>query len=234
MARTLEKAAKTGSINAVRKAQADLNVALSTLRQEVANAIESWPFQPDAEEAYLREHFAEELRQVAASHGLDIHEQDDRLIAHPSIVRVLPSNRAIRIDKKQVSTIRPSHLASLLAANQKKPARFNTRSFLESVHSAYRALIGEQSARSLIGETRGPTVPLTKIYEMFTIPPGSSREYSKTDFARDLYRLDIEGPKETRRGEQVYFHSGRQSTISFVGTDGHIITYHGIEFAGGK
>lgn len=233
-AKALEKAAKTGAISAVRKAQADLDSAVVTLRQEVANANSAWPFHPEAEEAYLKEHFPAELRQVAASRGLDIHERDERLIAHPSIVRVLPGSRAVRIDKKQVSAIRPSHLAALLVENQKKPSRFNTGNFLEAVHNAYQTVIGEQSARSLMGGHRGPTVPFTRIYDALTMLPGASREYSRTDFARDLYRLETGGPKETRRGKRIYFHSGRQSPISFVGSDGHTITYHSVEFAGGE
>ena len=233
-AKALEKAAKTGSIAGVRKAQGDLSSALGVLRQEVANAAGAWPFQPDGEEAYLKDDFAAELRQVAAARGLDIHEQDGRLIAPPSIVRVLPGNRAVRIDRKQVSAVRPSHLAGLLVENQKKPARFNTRLFLEAVHNVYQDLIGEQSARSLMGGKRGPAVPFTKIYDMFASLPGASREYSRTEFARDLYRLETEGPQETRRGKRIYFHSGRQSPISFVDRDGHTITYHSVEFSGGE
>lgn len=233
-AKALERAAKTGTIAAVRKAQGDLSSALGVLRQEVANATGAWPFQPEGEEAYLKDNFAAELRQVAAARGLDIHEKDGRLIAPPSIVRVLPGSRAVRIDRKQVSAVRPSHLAGLLVDNQKKPARFNTRNFLESVHNAYQKLTRGQSARILTEGNHGPTVPFAEIYDLFTVPPGAAREYSRTDFARDLYRLETEGPKETRQGKRIYFHSGRISQISFVDRDGHTITYHSVEFSGGK
>ena len=236
-ARQLEKAAKTGSINALRKAQADLDAALGILRQEVANAGSAWPFRPEEEEVYLKDHYAAELKEVAANQGLQIFERDERLIAHPSILRVLPTTRdtrAVQLDKKQISTIRPSYLATLLVANQKKPARFNTGNFLNSIYAAYSKLVRNRTPQSLTRENRGPTVPLSEIYELFTIAPGSGRDYSKTDFARDLYRLDTDGPRETRNGARLYFHSGRQSSISFVGPDGHIITYHGIEFSGGK
>lgn len=236
-AKALEKAAQTGNINALRKAQSDLNAALSALRQEVDNATHAWPFQPGEEETYLKEHYPAELRQVAEPLGLNIYERDERLIAYPSIMRVLPTGRdtrAVQVDRKQVSTIRPSYLCRLLLDNQKKPAKFNTRDFLNSVYAAYNKLVRDQTSRSLTGESRGPMIPLSEIYELFTILPGSGRDYSRTDFARDLYRLETEGPKETRNGARVHFHSGRQSSISFVGPDGHVITYHGIEFSGGK
>ncbi len=233
-AKQLEKAAKVGSINALKKAQTDLNAALSALRQEVANTSSAWPFQSREEETYLKESYSTELREVAATKGLEIYEQDERLIAPPLMVRVLPPNLAVRIDKKQVSTVRPSHLVSLLVAEQKKPARFNSNAFLNSVYSAYNKLVRDRPAISSVGESRGHTISLSEIYELFTIAPGSAREYSRTDFARDLYRLETEGLKETRSGAKVYFHSGRQSNISFVDPKGSIITYHGIEFVGGR
>lgn len=229
-ARNLEKAAKTGNINAIKRAQAELDSALGALRQEIANAGQSWPFQPDDEEVYLRESFGEELRQEAALRGLAIHERDDRLIAHPSILRVLPGSRAVRIDGKQTSTIRPSHLAALLLANQQKPPRFNNRAFLDSLHSAYRTLLGNRARQSNMASGAAEAVPVSNIYETFTLMPGSARDYSRTDFARDLYRLDTEGPKEIR-GMHLNFHGGRQSNISFIAADGHLLTYHNISFS---
>ena len=234
LARRLEKAAKTGNINAVRRESAELKSVLSALTQQVENATLSWPFQPADEEAYLREHFAEELRQVAASRGLEIHQRDERLIAHPSIVRVLPAVRAVRVDRKQVSTIRPSHLADLLRANQQKPTRFNGRNFLEALYTAYQMLIGGQSPLRRLETGQAQAVPLARIYDLLTVMPGTSREYSRTDFARDLYRLDMDGPKETRSGAKLQFHSGRQSNIAFVAPDGHLITYHNVAFLGGR
>ncbi len=231
LARGLEKAAKTGNINALKRARAELNAALSVLAQEVANATQAWPYQPDDEETYVKEHFAEELRKVAAAQGLEIHRRDEQLIAHPSIVRVLPAARAVRIDRKQVSTIRPSHLTGLLQANQRKPARFNGRRFLEAVHKAYRMLLGSQEPLRRLEAGRLPPVPLANIYEALTLMPGLEQEYSRTEFAQALYRLDVDGPHETRSGAQLNFHSGRQSAIAFVAPDGHIITYHSIAFS---
>ena len=230
-ARALERAAKTGSINAIRKAQGELEAAVRVLTQEVANAVDAWPFQPDDEEAYLREHFAGELRQIAAAQNLDIHQRDEQLIAHPSIVRVLSDRRAVRIDRKQVSAIRPTYLAALLRANQQKPARFNGRNFIESLYTAYTMLVGGQSPLRRPEGGLSPPIPLARIYELLTVMPGASREYSRTDFARDLYRLDMEGPKATRSGAELHFHSGRQSNISFVAPDGHLLTYHNVAFS---
>ena len=227
LARALEKAAKTGNISALRRARADMNAALAALAQQVDHATQAWPFQPPEEEAYLREGFAGELRRVAASQGLDIHQQDERLVAHPVILRMLPAARAVRIDRKQASTIRPSHLASLLLANQQKPAKFSGGNILEAVHNAYKMLTERQSA---LERRPAPVIPLGNIYASLTLMPGSSRDYSRTDFARDLYRLDTEGPRQTRSGALLTFHSGRRSNITFVAPDGHQLTYYNVAF----
>ena len=184
-----------------------------------------------SEESYLKEHFSSELRQVAASQGMEIHERDEQLIAHPSIVRVAPDRRAVRIDRKQVSAIRPTYLAALLRANQQKPARFNGGNFIEAIYNAYTMLTGGRSPLRRLEGGQSPAIPLARIYELLTVMPGASREYSRTDFARDLYRLDTNGPKTTRAGARLHFHSGRQSNIAFVAPDGHLITYHNVAFA---
>lgn len=231
-ARALERAARTGSINAMRRAQSDLGAAVQVLQQEAANAGNVWPFHPNDEEAYLREHFTGELRAVAAEQGLNIHQRDEQLIAHPSVVRVLPGNRAVRIDRKQVSTIRPRYLTSLLLANQAKPARFNGAAILESTYNAYRMLIGGHSPLNHLERgQQGQPVPVARVYEAMTLMPGQAREYSRTDFARDLYRLDTDGPQTTRIGSRLNFHGGRQSNVAFVAPDGHLITYHSISFS---
>ena len=81
-------------------------------------------------------------------------------------------------------------------------------------------------------------MPLARIYEIFTSLPGSSREYDKTEFARSLYFLESNGPSHTKSGARVTFPSstGTRSasgTFPFVGPDGQVITYYGIQFSGG-
>ena len=134
LARALEKAAKDGNIAAAKRTQRSMSDAINALRQEVANSVESWPFGEEDEQQYLIDDYGQELRSVAAERGLDIYERDGRMIAHPSVLRVLPSARAVRIDKKQVSTIRPSRLTTILLDIQKKPPRFPAANFHSSTY----------------------------------------------------------------------------------------------------
>ena len=236
LARALEKAAKDGNIAAAKRAQSSMSEALIALRQQVANSVDSWPFGEEEEQQYLTEDYSQELRTVAAERGLDIYERDGRMIAHPSVVRVLAGSRAVRIDRKQVSTIRPSRLSDILLANQKKPARFPAGRFLEALHQVYAEVTREESPGRMATGRQGRVVELERVYRLFTSQPGSDREYNKTDFTRDLYLLDRDGPRTTRRGLQVSFpaSSGTRSSqgvFSFVAPDGQVVTYYGIQFS---
>ena len=238
--RALKKASQTGNIAAVRRSQDRLDEALSALRQEVANASSSWTIEEEEEKQHLDDQYAVEVRHAAEEAGLDIYERDGLLISHPSIVRILPGERAVRIDKKKVSTIRPSHLAGLLLANQKKSSSFSTNRFLESLYNVYSDIvIGESSGRMVEGS--GRVVRLARVYDLLTSLPGSRREYDRTDFARDLYRLDTSDTdtKRTKSGAVVDFPTsagarGRSSDLFFfVGPDGQGVEYYGLRFTEG-
>ena len=233
LARAFQKAAKEGNVSAIKRTASRLDDALDTLRQEVANAVATWPFEDGGEAEYLKEHYAVELRSVATEKGLAIYERDGRLISYPSIVRIFPGDQAIGIDKKRVSTLRPSYLAEILANNQKKQPRFRSDMFLESLYKVYRQFVEPT------GLLKEPVMPLARIYEIFTSLPGSSREYDKTEFARSLYFLESNGPTHTKSGARVSFPSSTgtrsaRGTFPFVGPDGQVITYYGIQFSGGE
>ncbi len=209
--------------------------------QAVANVLQAWPFEEGEEELYLKDGYAAELLRAAAEQDLEIHERDGQLISHPSIVRVLSRERAVRIDKKKVSkkkvsAIRPHHLVGLLLQNQKKPIRYRPERFLESLYGVYSELVREESSGRLVKSGPGRVVPLDRIYKLFTSLPGSGRDYTPTDFARDLYLLDTSGLTKTRRGATVSFPAstgtrGARGLFTFVGPDGRDVQYYGLRFA---
>ena len=238
LTRQLQKAAKEGNIAAIKRTQGKLDAALGDLRQAVADAVQAWPFEEGEEEQYLKEGYAAELLRAASEQNLEIHERDGQLISHPSIVRVLSRERAVRIDKKKVSTIRPYHLVGLLVQNQKKPIRHRPELFLESLYKVYSELVREESPGRLVRSGPGRVVPLDRVYKLFTSLPGSSRDYTPTDFARDLYLLDTSGQTKTRKGATVSFPAstgtrGSRGLFTFVGPDGRDVQYYGLRFAEG-
>jgi hypothetical protein len=225
--RQLKKAARQGDISGLRRSADRLALTLDALRQEAANARAAWPFGVDAEETYLKEGYESELVAAAQASGLNIAERDGRLLVFPSVVRILPAERTIRIDRRRVAGIRPSHVIAMLRANQLKKPRFAPERFLEAVFGAYRLVVGPGSI--------GSTVALTEVYEALTLLPGASMDYSPSDFARDLFILDRSGVTRTRSGAAYTLPAstgtkGSRGTLTFVAPDGELVTYFGIRF----
>ncbi len=234
--RALAKAARTGNIAGIKRSQEKLNEALKMLQQEVSNAVVCWPFSEEEELELFGRQFADALKDAATAKGLQIYERNGHLISYPSIVRILPADRAVRIDKKKVSTARPSYLVDLLLANQKKSSGFSSQRFLQSLYDVY-SDVATGASPDLLPESGGRVVPLARIYRLMTALPGSSREYDRSDFARDLYILDSNGPRRTRNGHAVSFPSStgarkRSSDIfSYIGPNGDNAEYYGIRFS---
>ena len=240
IAKRFRKAAKDGNIGGMKKAQASLGESLATLRQEVENASSSWPYKDEEEHSYLTDHYSEELRSVAKEMQLDIFPRDGKLIAYPSTVSILPNEGAVRVDRKKVSSIRPSTLVSELIKNQKRGPRFRPQVFLDALFKAYNIVSKPQGKGPMFTDgANAPVVPLESIYEVFTSMPGSARDYDRMDFARDIYFLDTAGVTETKSGARVSFpistaaRTGK-GIFAFVGPDGNLINYYGIQFTGGS
>ena len=235
-ARALMRAAKSGNIAAVKRAQSDLDEAMKALRQEVDNANSVWPFREDEEERYLQDGYADELIAAAHDAGLDIYKQDAALISYPSIVRIRAGDRAVHIDRKLERGIRPSHLAETLLKNQRKRSGFSPARFLESLYAVYSDIVSESESNNGMISASGRVVPLARIYRLLTALPGVSRDYGRNDFARDLYAINSEGPRVTRRGYRVELPAStgtrrKADLFEFIAPDGQRITYYGVRFS---
>jgi hypothetical protein len=82
----------------------------------------------------------------------------------------------------------------------------------------------------------GTVIPLLEIYDLFTLLPGQSREYSKQEFARDIYLLHRSEVNATRSGAKVNLSigSGRlspKSTLGIINENGEERLYFGISFS---
>ena len=230
-AKQLQKAAQEGDITKLRKSAERLSVASDVARQSIANAKTAWPFSEAAEQDYLTEGYESELLEEAARSGLKIYSRDSRLLAYPSILRVVPADLSIKIDKKRVSALRPTHLVQTLLANQKKKSRYPAERFIQALHAAYQIIVPSGEA--------GSVIKLAQIYQALTLQPGSAADYNKGDFARDLYMVDESGVSRTRSGARLSFHAstgargGGSDLFTFVAPSGELKTYYGIRFAEG-
>jgi len=229
----LRTSAQVGNLREMRPSITAAEQAIAALRQQFANTKDGWDFD---EEAYFENgSFVRELRETADRLSVRIYEQDDRLYCYPTLVRVLPNDRAVEIDKKRERRLRPTVLVDHLKALQKRPPRFKPEPFLEALFDAYETLVpkGGGGSKELFG--LGRVIRLLDVYRILTLLPGQSREYSRPEFARDIYLLDQSGITRTRAGYQVSFPVGTgsktaTSTIRIVTQEGREKLYYGISF----
>jgi hypothetical protein len=230
--RRLRTVVHDGNLREIRSALEAAEQVVTALQEQMARTVAGWDLD-DA--AYLRSGgYVRELLDTAARARLAIYEQDDRLYCYPSLVRVLSAERTLLIDRSRDRRLRPSIVVQHLRNLQDRPPRFKPEAFLESLFKAYRALV--QGHGSAARRDPGPVERLARIYELLTLLPGQSRDYSSHEFARDLYLLDRSGTTETRDGFVVSFPSstGTRSpggVILAITETGEERRYWGIAFS---
>jgi hypothetical protein len=87
-------------------------------------------------------------------------------------------------------------VAELNALQQREP-KFKHEAFIESLAIAYDFVIASKSMRP------GAPVKLIDVHSVLTIMPGTAREYTRPEFARDIYLLDQTGLVTTKRGRRM-------------------------------
>ena len=220
-------AARQGKIRDIRTTGEAARQGIGALDAQVAELAESWTFD---DESYLQSGgYTAEVIDRAAREGLQISELDGRLYCYPALVRILPGERAVSIDKAKERRLRPSVLVAHLKDIQKRPARFRSGEFLESLYRAYEVAITQKN------RSKGAVIALGELYELLTMLPGQSREYTKAEFARDIYLLDQSGQTATKDGSHIEFHAGAgakvpRGALSVVTQRGEEKKYHGISF----
>lgn len=231
-AKALVNAARMGDLAAIEKSLTEIERSAQALQVQQRNTREGWSF--DAARYVRSGAYLDELKVVAADAGLTLHEQNGRIFSYPVLLRILESDIALTIDRKKTRTMRPSYLAALLKKANVQPPKFRVEPFLKALYAAY-GWAGHEEGRTP-GELRGPTLELAKLYEILVLFPGQAKEYSRQEFARDLYLLDSSGVRETAGGFQFSLHAstgtrGNQAKLfEIVDRDGARKTYYAISF----
>ena len=229
--RRFRAAAKTGDLRQMQDSQSKLGADRQTVNSAIGTVCDAWPFTDASELSYLRDQYAAELVRVAGEHGVDIFERDSRLVAFPALLRIDAAARKVRVNRKQLATLRPSALVGVLKALQAKGAGFNAQAFITVLCRAWRI-----HTRSDSSGTR--QVGLQDIHETLTLLPMARKEYDLTEFGRDLLLLDESGVRIATVERTVYeLNWLRASTsskggrfVSTVDRGGQQIGYAAIEF----
>jgi hypothetical protein len=227
-AKRAKAAAASGQLRALRQAL-DGMVRLTEQAAAAASDVrDSWTF--DEQAHFASGAFTKEVLAVAAEQGLDAFESDDRILSYPAIVAVSPSDATVLIDKRKDRRVRPSVLVRTLQTLQDKPPKFRAEAFLEALATAYDLATAARRAQP------GATVKLTDIYNVLTVMPGSARDYSRQELARDLYLLDQSGVTTTQDGRTLRLPASALTrgagVLRTVTRSGQEKVYAGIAFEG--
>jgi hypothetical protein len=221
-------AARTGHLRDLRKSLAAARAAADGLATDVRAVGDTFDFD---ERAYLASGgYVKELLAEAAARGLAIVEgDDDRLLCYPSLLRVVPGDAAIEINKVRDRRLRPSVLVTVLARAQEKGARFRAEQFLDSLRSAYELRVAADGKRA------DAVVRLVDLWSVLTMMPGQRTQYSRQEFARDLYLLDQSGVTRTERNPRTLRWSASTGTkgagvLTTVARNGQEQQYWGVSF----
>jgi hypothetical protein len=142
----------------------------------------------------------------------------------------------VLIDKTRERRLRPTVLVDRLRDLQRRPPRFRPEALLEALLEAYATIVAKRRAEPFgEGAGDGPVVRLLEVYNLLTLLPGQAREYSRQEFARDVYLLDQSGVTATRKDFRVRFpaSTGTRSasnTMRVITQDGQEKVYYGIGF----
>lgn len=222
-------AAATGQVKDLRRGLA----SAATLAEDLVEQVRAVGAAYDVDETELLASgaYAKELLAAAAAADVAMFEDDDRLLCYPSIVRVLPSDLALEIDRRRARGIRPSVVVEQLRRAQQAGPRFKAAPFLSSLAAGYDLVVAQQDKSG----TGGAVVRLVDVYGVLTLLPGQSREYTKAEFARDLYLLDQSGETQvasTGRRLRWAASSGTRGSgvLTTVARSGQQQRYWGIAF----
>jgi hypothetical protein len=220
-------AARIGQVRDLRKALAAAQSSAAGLAEDSRALAEGFDFD---EQAYLSSGaYVKELLAAAEAQGLALVEDDDRLLCYPSLLRVLPGDAAIEVDKVRDRRLRPSVLVAALARAQERGPRFKAETFLDSLRSAYELLVASA------GKPADAVVRVVDIWSVLTMLPGQRGQYSKQEFARDLYLLDQSAVTSTPRSPRVLRWAASTGTkgagaLVTVARNGQQQRYWGISF----
>lgn len=220
-------AAAVGQVRDLRRALAEAAKAAARVTEQAAAARDGYDV--DETEWLASGGYRKELLAAAAEAGLDIVEEDDRLLCYPSLVRVLPGEVALDIDRRREKRLRPSVVVTRLAQAQRAGPRFRPEPFLRSLADGYDLVLARQ------GKPAGAVVRLVDIYGVLTLLPGQARDYSTHEFARDLYLLDQTGtatvPGTRRRLHWAASTGTKQAgVLTTVARSGSPQRYWGVAF----
>lgn len=216
-------AAVTGKLPELERAIAQAREQLAAVQEGLDTLERSWSF--DARGYFEGGGYTRELLEEIERQGLAAAERDGRVLCYPSIVRVLPGELALEIDRKKERRVRPGFVAAELEARRGRKAGIRPEQMVEVLYKAYQPLVTSRKGSGV--------VRALEIFDLLTVLP-HAREYSKQEFARDLLQLDMSEVRTTKSGSRLFLRADTSAkgsgVLAAVTPDGEVRIYSGVEF----
>ncbi len=226
VAKRAKTAAETGTVRDIPQVLAAAQQLAAETSSAACRLRDGWRF--DVESWFASGDYSKELLAAAAEGGVNAFESDDRILSYPVIVQVSAGDTSVVVDKKKDRRIRPSVVVAVLSALQQQEPKFKPEAFIESLAIAYDFVVASKAMRS------GAPVKLVDVHSALTIMPGSAREYTRPEFARDIYLLDQSRVVTTKRGRRMSLPASAltrsTSVLRTVTRNGQAKDYAGISF----
>jgi hypothetical protein len=225
-AKRAKAAAAMGQIRQLQQA-ADTAVRLAEqAAHAVAEARAGWAF--DVGGWFASGDYTKELLASAAEAGVRAFESDDRILSYPAVVQISAADTTVLVDKTRERRVRPSVIVRQLAALQNQPPKFKPEAFLASLARAYDLVVRATGVRPSVA------VKLVDVHGVLTLLPGAARDYTRQEFARDLYLLDQSGIVETKDSRRLSLPASAltrgSGVLTTVARTGQTKVYAGIAF----
>jgi len=229
------RSASNGDLKTLRQVLPVLVEIADEANEAAVRASAAWAFksEDDEERFFSSGQYQAELLASAKRAGVGLYEMEGFLAAFPSLIRILPKDRALTVDRKPLRQVRPSVVVRYLSELQGKPQRANPSRFLETLYAGYQLTSAAKGAKSRL-------VRLKDIYKTLTVLPAARKDYNEQEFARDIYLLDESGVSKTSDGSRMTLDVGATGSKSptqllrVVDRSGSPRTYYGVEFVPGK
>jgi hypothetical protein len=228
-AKKAKSAAALGQIRDLEQAMDAATALAGQAAESVGDIRAGWQF--DVGGWFASGEYAKELLASAAEAGVKAFESDERILCYPVIVQVSASDATIVVDKQKDRRIRPSVVVRHLDALQERPPKFKPESFMESLAAAYDYVVAAKGLRP------GTAAKLVDVHRVLTLLPGAARDYTRQEFARDMYLLDQSGVVTAKDGRHMSLPASAltrgSGVLTTVTRAGQTKVYAGVAFTGG-
>lgn len=183
-AKQIARAAETGDLKTLRKTLEAVDDPINIL-SDSADAIKKAANDFDAAEYLRNGDFVTQMLQECEAKGVDVKGESPIFEMFPYRVRIDAENEDIWLDRKKLTSFRPSAFVAMVRAGQDKlnRVRFNAQSFATELAAAYDLYL------LLNNKNKGSVVVLSRLYKLMVPMSRSRKEYDQQSFAYDLARL---------------------------------------------